>query len=78
MASQLTQLPAFISYGALIHAVHQHADTAPLAQKQSFGMMVNYLYQVPDIAQNHEKYAHGTVVAAAAIHSLAKKYNATD
>jgi len=41
-------------------------------------MMVNYLYQVPDIAQNHEKYAHGTVVAAAAIHSLAKKYNATD
>ena len=67
-----------LNNGALIHAVHQHADTAPLAQKQSFGMMVNYLYQVPDIAQNHEKYAHGTVVAAAAIHSLAKKYNATD
>ena len=67
-----------LNNGALIQAVHQHADTAPLAQKQSFGMMVNYLYQVPDIAQNHEKYAHGTVVAAAAIHSLAKKYNATD
>ena len=67
-----------LNNGALIHAVHQHADTASLAQKQSFGMMVNYLYHVPDIEQNHEKYADGKVVTAAAIQALAKKYNASE
>ena len=67
-----------LNNGALIHAVHQHADTASLAQKQSFGMMVNYLYHVPDIEQNHEKYADSKVVTAAAIQALAKKYNASE
>lgn len=67
-----------LNNGALIHALHQHADTASPAQKQSFGMMVNYLYHVPDIEQNHEKYADGKVVTAAAIQALAKKYNASE
>ena len=67
-----------LNNGALIHAVHQHADTASLAQKQSFGMMVNYLYHVPDIEKNHEKYTDGKIVTAAAIQALAKKYNASE
>jgi hypothetical protein len=33
---------------------------------------------VPDIEQNHEKYADGKVVTAAAIQALAKKYNASE
>ncbi len=63
-----------LNNGARVHAIHQHADTAASARKHSFGMMVNYLYSLPDIAQNHEKYASGKVVADPAIQALAKSY----
>ncbi|WP_420335482.1 malonyl-CoA decarboxylase [Roseibium sp.] len=59
--------------GAVIHAVHAGADMSEKGQVQSGGTMVNYLYDLPKVAQNHEKYATTQeVMATDAVKSLAK------
>lgn len=59
--------------GAVIHAVHAAADTSEKGQAQSGGTMVNYLYDLSKVAQNHEKYATTQeVMATDAVKSLAK------
>ncbi len=50
--------------GALVHAVHAHADVSANGIAQSGGTMVNYLYDLSLISQNHERYASAQVVAA--------------
>ena len=57
--------------GAMVHAVHAEADTSKNGRKQSNGTMVNYLYDLSQISQNHEKFVgEKTVVASAAVKSL--------
>ena len=57
--------------GALVYAVHAEADTSPNGRKQSNGAMVNYLYDLSQISQNHEKFVgEQTVVASAAVKAL--------
>ncbi len=51
--------------GALVHAVHADADTSANGRAQSAGVMVNYLYNLSLISQNHERYASEHEVAAA-------------
>jgi len=59
--------------GAIVHAVHADADISDKGRAQSGGTMVNYLYDLNKIAQNHEKFATTHEVAAAdAVKSLAK------
>lgn len=59
--------------GAIIHAVHGGADLSEKGQAQSGGTMVNYLYDLTKVAQNHEKYATTQeVMATDAVKSLAK------
>ena len=43
--------------GASIHAVHAAADLSEKGQAQSFGAMVNYLYEPDDIARNHHEFS---------------------
>ncbi|MFD0981414.1 malonyl-CoA decarboxylase [Tropicimonas aquimaris] len=58
--------------GAIVHDVHANADTSEKGLTQSGGTMVNYIYKLPQIAQNHEKYATThEVIAAPAVVSLA-------
>ncbi len=58
--------------GALVHAVHADADTSANGLQQSGGLMVNYLYDLPQITQNHERFATvGTVAASSEVRSLA-------
>ena len=52
--------------GASVHAVHAGADLSPNGQKQSGGVMVNYLYDRAQISQNHERFAGAGVIAASA------------
>ena len=60
-----------LSNGALVYAVHAEADTSPNGRKQSNGAMVNYLYDLSQISQNHEKFVgEQTVVASAAVKAL--------
>ena len=58
--------------GAMVHAVHAGADTSSNGLAQSGGVMVNYLYDLSQIAQNHEQFVTDkTVVASAEVRALA-------
>ncbi|TLP59454.1 decarboxylase [Parasedimentitalea maritima] len=50
--------------GALVHAVHSGADLSENGLAQSGGTMVNYLYDLPLISQNHERFASAQDVVA--------------
>lgn len=52
--------------GAIIHAVHADADTSEKGRAQSGGTMVNYLYDLSRISQNHESFVTTREVAASA------------
>ncbi|MBU2890685.1 malonyl-CoA decarboxylase [Celeribacter halophilus] len=58
--------------GAKIHAVHADADTSEKGMAQSGGTMVNYLYDLQRVAQNHENFANTReVIASAEVKALA-------
>ncbi|MCK7610827.1 malonyl-CoA decarboxylase [Roseibium sp. CAU 1639] len=58
--------------GALVHQVHAGADLSAKGQKQSAGVMVNYLYDLKKVTQNHERFASSRDIAASPeIRSLA-------
>jgi malonyl-CoA decarboxylase len=50
--------------GASVHAVHATADVSMNGLAQSGGVMVNYLYDLALISQNHERYASAQTIAA--------------
>ncbi|MEM9633424.1 MAG: malonyl-CoA decarboxylase [Pseudomonadota bacterium] len=50
--------------GAQIHAVHAEADLSDKGQIQSAGTMVNYLYDLNKVSQNHERFATTMEIAA--------------
>ena len=57
--------------GAQVERINWLGDTSPKGFEQSCGMMVNYLYRLPDIEKNHEAFAaDGTVVYSSAVKSL--------
>lgn len=43
--------------GALLHDVHAMADISPKGLRQSCGAMVNYLYELGAVEDNHEAFA---------------------
>jgi malonyl-CoA decarboxylase len=54
--------------GARLERINWLGDTSERAMAQAHGLMVNYLYDLSEIEQNHEAYAEGhTVVASAAV-----------
>src|SRR5215469_12730470 len=57
--------------GARLERLDWLADTSERALKQSYGLMVNYLYDLDYIERNHEAYAqHRAVVADSAVTRL--------
>ncbi|MEP3048931.1 MAG: malonyl-CoA decarboxylase [Roseibium sp.] len=50
--------------GAQIHAVHAGADLSDKGQAQSASVMVNYLYDLNKVPQNHERYAADLLITA--------------
>jgi malonyl-CoA decarboxylase len=65
--------------GASVHAIHAGADLSANGQRQSGGVMVNYLYDLRQISQNHERFAAaGTIAASTAVKSLAASADKTD
>ncbi|MFK5980522.1 MAG: malonyl-CoA decarboxylase [Rhizobiaceae bacterium] len=58
--------------GASIYDVHAMADTSTNGLNQSFGVMVNYLYDIPKVEKHHEDFARdGTVNTSRSIQSKA-------
>jgi malonyl-CoA decarboxylase len=63
--------------GARLERLNWPADLSERGRRQSFGVMVNYLYDLGDIEKNHEAYADGrTVTAASAVRKLARPMRA--
>jgi len=60
-----------LSNGARIERLCWLGDTSDKGLRQSAGMMVNYLYRLPNIEENHEAYAgEATVIASSAVTGL--------
>ena len=49
--------------GARLERINWLGDDSERGIAQSFGLMVNYLYDLEDIERNHEAYAEGQKVA---------------
>jgi malonyl-CoA decarboxylase len=59
--------------GARLERLNFLADTSERAMQQSHGLMVNYLYDLEHIEQNHEAYAQQhAIVAASAVTRLVR------
>ena len=59
--------------GARIERINWLADRTPRRLAQSAGLMVNYLYDRPEIERNHEAFASSQLITVApAIHDLLK------
>ncbi len=59
--------------GARLERVDWGADATPRGRAQSFGLMVNYVYDLDQVERNHEEYMNKhRVVASAAVERLAK------
>lgn len=57
--------------GAIIHQLHARGDTSDKGLAQSAGAMVNYLYDLSNVAQNQERYAaHREIAASLDVRSL--------
>ncbi len=57
--------------GARIERINWLADISPRGLKQSAGLMVNYLYKLSDIEENHEAYAReGRVIVSNSVKLL--------
>jgi malonyl-CoA decarboxylase len=59
--------------GARLERLNWLADVSEKGLEQSHGLMVNYLYELDEIEENHEAYAQQrTVIAASAVNRLVK------
>ena len=59
--------------GARLQRINWLGDVSARGMKQSAGLMVNYLYDVPNIERNHEAFVNrGEVVASRAVTGLLK------
>ena len=59
--------------GARLERVNWSADASPKGIAQSFGLMVNYVYDLSDVERNHEEYMNRhRVVCSSAVEKLAR------
>lgn len=60
--------------GALIERINPLGDASPKGLQQSFGVMVNYLYDLDDLENNVEDFAReGIIAMSAAIRRQARQ-----
>jgi len=56
--------------GARLERLNARGNMSPHGLKQSFGVMVNYLYDLNKIEASHEKFVNGEVARSRAVHTL--------
>ncbi len=62
-----------LTNGARVERLNWLADQSPKGLQQSWGIMVNYLYRLAEVEDNHEAYTgEGKVAAASAVKTLAR------
>ena len=64
--------------GARLERVNWLGNTAPRGMTESYGMMVNYLYDPAQIEANHEAFVRGAIVRSPAVDALLGGPPATD
>jgi malonyl-CoA decarboxylase len=63
-----------LTNGSRVERLNWLADRSPKGLQQSAGMMVNYLYRLDRVEENHESYTgDGAIAASTAIRGLARK-----
>ena len=61
--------------GATLARLNWNGDSSDRAQKQSYGIMVNYIYDIPKVEKNHEAFVNsGTISTTSTISKLAAAY----
>ena len=66
-----------LANGALVHALHDQADTSAKGIAQSHGVMVNYLYDRGRVEENSDRFEREHVVAASQeVADLAEAFDA--
>lgn len=59
--------------GARLERINRTADTSSKGEEQSFGLMVNYVYDLADVERNHEEYmSRHHVVCSSAVERSAQ------
>jgi malonyl-CoA decarboxylase len=56
--------------GARLERLNARANMSPRGLKESFGLMVNYLYDLDKVEASHEKFVHGEVARSRAVRTL--------
>ena len=56
--------------GARLERLNARGNMAAKGLKQSFGVMVNYLYDLDKIEASHEKFKQGEVARSRAVHTV--------
>jgi malonyl-CoA decarboxylase len=56
-----------LNNGARLERINGMADLSRKAMRQSYGLMVNYLYDLEEIEANHQKFMNGEVSASRAV-----------
>jgi malonyl-CoA decarboxylase len=56
--------------GARLERLNPLGDLSPKGLRQSFGMMVNYLYDLDKVARQHESFVRGEVAHSRQITAL--------
>jgi malonyl-CoA decarboxylase len=56
--------------GARLERLNPHGNMSAKGLKQSFGVMVNYLYDLDKVEASHEKFKQGEVVRSRAVHTV--------
>jgi malonyl-CoA decarboxylase len=60
--------------GATLERINAQADLSARGRRQSFGFMVNYLYELDHIVTNHEQLMEqGRIATSKEVHQLLKK-----
>ncbi len=63
-----------LNNGARIEQINWLGDQSEQGMRHSFGLMVNYLYKLPDIEKNHEAYiGQGIIRSSSSVKALLKQ-----
>ena len=61
-----------LNNGARLERINWLADTSKKGLRESFGLMVNYVYEPSSIESNHDKFVRGEIVASRRVRSLVR------
>ena len=59
-----------LSNGAKLNRINWAADLSKKGLRQSAGLMVNYLYDLATVEENHEKFTHGEIISSRLVSRL--------